>query len=428
MPGLNDYLDWRGDIPVTAENLNEVDNLIFCLLAYVDFEGILPSDPVAEGMTLREAAKEYFFTHREDEPRPLGLIVPAEIITLFRRLSETPRYQDLWLTGYVNEVCTEREMQFSAITVALPDHGYFVAIRGTDDTIVGWKEDFKLSYLDEVPAQRKAVSYLDSLPLRDEDVLYVGGHSKGGNLAVWGAVHASKRTQSKIKRVYSNDGPGFTEAMIRSDAYRRMSDRLTFLLPQSSLVGLLLANDSTYQIVKSRTLGLFQHNGLSWNVMGPSFVRQEKLSGRGVRTDTVVRERIDGMSREEKQTFVEMMFEVLESTGATTLTELANGKIKSAMAMLRTFHAFDKDKKEMAAYLFSKLFDIKLPQGKDKAKAKDAEIQSLPSDPNGENVPLPPALITATGKMETPSAPHPKKHRHAPKSNIKVVWHIGKTR
>ncbi len=381
MPGIQDYLDWRGDILATADNINEVDNMIFCLLSYVNFEGILPSSTTAEGMTLREAAKEYFFTHQENEPHPLGLIVPAEIVSLFRRLSETPRYRDLWLTGYVNEVCETQEMQFSALTVVLPSHGYFVAFRGTDDTIVGWKEDFKLAYLDEVPAQRKAAYYLDSLPLKDGDTLYVGGHSKGGNLAVWGAVHASERVKSAIRNVYSNDGPGFTEAMIRSDAYKSLSDRLTFLLPQSSLVGLLLANDATYQIVKSRTLGVFQHNGLSWNVMGPAFVREEKLSGRAVRTDTVVRERIDSMSREEKAAFVEMFFEILESTGATTLTELANGKVKTAVAMLKTYQAFDKEKKDMALYLACKLFDLKLPQSKNKAQAEEKGLDAdMPSD------------------------------------------------
>lgn len=415
MPGINDYLDWRGDIPATKDNINEVDNLIFCLLAYVNFDDILPDDPKADGMTIREAAKEYFFTYKEDVPHPLGLIVPTEIITLFRRLSETPRYRDLWITGYVNEISREREMQFSALTVVLPDHGYFVAIRGTDDTIVGWKEDFKLAYMEEVPAQRKAAVYLDSLPLKDGDTLYVGGHSKGGNLAVWGAVHASEKTRAAIKRVYSNDGPGFTEDMINSEAYRSMADRLTFLLPQSSLVGLLLVNDSTYQIIKSRTLGLFQHNGLSWEVMGSSFIRQEKLSGRGIRTDTVIRERIDSMSKEEKRAFVEMFFEVLESTGATTLTELANGGMKNAMSMLKTYQAFDKEKKEMATYLASKLFDIKLPTAKEKKSTTEKE--------------LPPSACKEADTQKAPASDasahdRPKVH-HAPKSEIKVVWHIG---
>lgn len=357
MPGINDYLDWRGDVPAVHDGINEVDNLIFCLLAYVDFEGILPSDTAAEGISIREAAKEYFFTHTEDDPHPLGLIVPPDILTLFRRLAEAPRYKNLLLTGYVNEICTEREMQFSVLTVRLPDDGLFVAFRGTDDTLVGWKEDFKLSYMDEVPSQRKATAYLNSLPVKENTALYVGGHSKGGNLAVWGAVHANEQVRAHIRRVYSNDGPGFTDEMIKSEAYQSISDRLTFLLPQSSLVGLLLAHDNSYQIIKSRSLGLFQHNGLSWDVMGASFVRQEKLTGRGVRTDTVIRERIDSMNREEKQAFVEMFFEVLESTGATTLTELSKDYLRNAHAMLKTFQAFDKEKKELASYLMSKLFD-----------------------------------------------------------------------
>ncbi len=368
MPNLKDYLDWRGDIPATKDNINEVDNLIFCLLSYVDFEGILPRDPAADGMTLREAAKEYFFAHNEDEHRPLGLIIPAGIIPLFRRLADTPRFQNVYLTGYVNEVCPTREMQFSALTVVLPDRGFFVAFRGTDDTIVGWKEDFKLSYMDEVPAQRMAAAYLDHLPLKEGDTLYVGGHSKGGNLAVWGAVHASEGTQKAVKQVFCNDGPGFTATMLNSEAYRRLSDRLTFLIPGSSLVGLLLSNDASYQIIKSRTLGVFQHNALSWEVMGPAFIRQEKLSSRGVHTDTVVRERIDAMSKEERQALVGIIFEVLESTGATTLTELSEGKMKTALTMLKTYQSFGKDKKELFAYLFGKLFDPKPQAVKDPPK------------------------------------------------------------
>lgn len=433
MPGINDYLDWRGDIPATSDNVNEVDNLIFCLLSYVDFDGILPADPRADGITLREAAKEYFFTHSEDTPHPLGLIVPGGIIALFRRLSETPRYRDLWLTGYSNEVCREREMQFAVLSVVFPDHGRFVAFRGTDDTIVGWKEDFKLSYMDEVPAQRKATDYLNRVPIVLGAKLYVGGHSKGGNLAVWGAVHAEREVQDAITRVYSNDGPGFTEAMLRSPAYQRMSDRLTFLLPQSSLIGLLLANDNTYQIVKSRSPGLLQHNGLTWDVMGPAFVRQEKLSGRGVRADTVVRERIDRMSGEEKRALVEAMFEVLESTGAETLTELAEGKWKNALSMLKTFQHFEKDKKDMITYLVGKLCDIRSPQGKEKSrpavKESAAPAGLLPpsaSENKGSGTEIAPTSPAKAAKAaKAASATHPARRASRPKT--RVVLHFGPT-
>ncbi len=374
MPSIQDYLDWRGDVPATGDNINEVDNMIFCLLAYVNFEKVYERIPPETEMTLREVAKEYFFTHDEKENRPLGLIVPTDILPLFRRLAETPRYSDIRVFGYINEICPRREMQFSAVTFGLNDGSLFVAFRGTDDSIIGWKEDFKLSYMDEVPAQAKATAYLNALPPEDT-VIFVGGHSKGGNLAVWGATHARPDVQARISRVYCNDGPGFTGEMLKSEAYLGMADRVIFLVPQSSLVGLLLANDGRYHIVKSRNVGIFQHDGLSWEVMGPSFVRSEKLTGRGVRTDTVVRERIERMSREDRQSLVEMFFEVLSSTGATTLTELVEDSAKNALAMFKTFQSFDKEKKELASYLLSKLFDLRTPQRKDPPKEQDAPVQ-----------------------------------------------------
>ncbi len=379
MPSIQDYLDWRGDVPATADNINEVDNMIFCLLSYVDFERIYERMPHDAEITLREAAKEYFFTYDEDANRPLGLIVPTDILPLFRRLAETPRYCDLRLRGFVNEICPEREMQFSAITFALEDGSLFVAFRGTDDSIIGWKEDFMLSYMDEVPAQAKATAYLNALPAEEDTALFVGGHSKGGNLAVWGATHARPDVQARIRRVYCNDGPGFTGEMLISEAYRGVADRVTFLVPQSSLVGLLLANDGRYQIVKSRNVGVFQHDGLSWEVMGSSFVRGDKLTGRGVRTDTVVRERIDGMSKDEKKALVEMFFEVLMSTGATTLTELVEDSAKNALVMFKTFQSFEKEKKDLAGYLLSKLFDTRPPQRKEQDAPLQIEARHTPA-------------------------------------------------
>ena len=368
MPSIHDYLNWRGDVPATCDNINEVDNMIFCLLAYVNFEKIYEHLSPDTPLTLREAAKEYFFSHDEKEHRPLGLIVPTDILSLFRRLADTPRFRGVTMFGYVNEICHEREMQFSAVTFRLEDGSLFVAYRGTDDSIVGWKEDFNLSYMDEVPAQSKATAYLNSLSADLSTALFVGGHSKGGNLAVWGATHARPDVQKRIRRVYCNDGPGFTGDMLSSEAYRGVADRVIFLVPQSSLVGLLLGNDGRYEIVKSRNVGVFQHDGLSWEVMGASFVRSEGLTGRGIRTDTVVRERIEGMSREEKQALVEMFFELLMSTGAETLSELVEDSAKNVIAMVRTYQSFDKEKKELAGYLLSKLFDTRASQRKDTAK------------------------------------------------------------
>lgn len=357
MPHVTDYIQWRGDIPFENDPLNEVDNLIFCLLSYVELDGAVPSTS-DRCVTLREAAKEYFFTHDPKDERPLGLIVPREIVALFRQMADAPRYRDLQLCGYVNEICEKKQVQFSALTIRLPDDTWFAAVRGTDDTIVGWREDFNLSWMDEVPAQRLTAEYLDNLPLTKNSRLYVGGHSKGGNLAVWGAVHASPATRDRIVRVYSNDGPGFSEKMLESEAYRTLADRIDSLVPQSSLVGMLLSHDEC-DVIRSSQLGIFQHNGLSWEVMGGSFVRAHRLSGRGVRNDSVIRARIDSMTMEERKKFTELFFGILESTGARTLTELNAGSIRNVIIMLRTVSDMDRETKEMALYLIGKLFDIR---------------------------------------------------------------------
>jgi hypothetical protein len=374
MPNLMDYLEWRGDLTFRESPPNEVDNLIFSLLSYVDLDGIVPSNHKG-GATVREAAAEYFFTHPEYAAHPLGLIIPADILTLFRRMAHTRRFRDLVLSGYVNEISEERETQFSAVTVRLPDEGIFVAFRGTDDTIVGWKEDFKLSILDEVPAQTMAAEYLNRLDLTPDAKLYIGGHSKGGNLAVWGAVHAEERVRDRIRTVFSNDGPGFSEGTVESEAYRNLASRIRVFLPEDSLVGLLLEHDESYTVVKSNRKGLFQHDGLSWEVLGGQFLRAEGLSHVGLRNDTVVRERIDAMTREERREFIRLMFNLLESTGAKTLTDLHHGKGKIALTLIKAYRDLPEKDQETAGYLWEKL------TGGDR---RDHKPPAIPASTGGE--------------------------------------------
>lgn len=379
MPNVFDYLEWRGDLTFEEAPLNEVDNLIFCLLSYVDLEGIVPTDPKQGRVTLRYAAAEYFFTHGDTLPdRPLGLIVPSDILTLFRRMGHCRRFRDLELTGYTNTVCEVREMQFSALTIRLPREQMFVAFRGTDDTIVGWREDFNLSHMEEVPSQRHAAEYLNALDMTPDTALFVGGHSKGGNLAVWGAVHADEEVRRRIVRVYSNDGPGFSEGTIASDAYRTLSDRIRVIIPEDSLVGLLLEHDEHYTVVKSNRKGVYQHDGLSWEVLGANFLRADSLSQRGIQHDTKVRARINAMTRDERKNFTRIMFSILESTGAKTLTELHQGGPKTVITMIKAFRDLSEEEQETAAYLWDKLAGNKpIEVGREKCKEESVDEKKI---------------------------------------------------
>ena len=355
MPTVFDYLKWRGDMTFEETPVSEADNLIFCLLAYADLDGIVPSSSKEGVKSLRAAAMEYFFRRRKKEDHPLGLILPPAILTLFRAMAGCPRFRDLELTGYVNEVNVQRDMQFSAITIRLPKDQIFVAFSGTDDSIVGWREDFCLSFMQEIPSQRKATEYLNTLDLTPETSLYVGGHSKGGNLAVWGATHAKDEVRKAIKGVYSNDGPGFSRELIHSPAYRDLKDRLHVFIPDDSLVGLLLEHDEDYTVIKSSRRGILQHDGLTWEIMGSKFCRAGCLSPKGVHTDTVLRSRIDSMTREERERFIRIFFAIIESTGATTLTDLMDGSGKRAVSVIKALRSMTVEDRKSAIFLLNKL-------------------------------------------------------------------------
>jgi hypothetical protein len=328
-----DYLDWRGDLSFVEAPFNEVDNLIFSKLVYVDLSGIVPPPGGAGGIVLREAAARYFEVHKEKEP--LGLLIPAEIQTLFRRLSETARFGGLILSGGVNLVDEEKEEQFSALTIELPDGSDFIAFRGTDDNIIGWKENFGMSFRDAIPAQKDALLYLCEAGARSAGALRLGGHSKGGNLAVYAAIHCRTDMQERILRVYNNDGPGFLEPAKGHPGYRNIRGRIVTLVPQSSLVGMLLNHSDDYEVVESSKLGPFQHNGFTWEVLGPSFVRRSDLSVGGQVFSRAVREWADELSLDQRRIFTEAFFEVLTSTGARTLTDLNERRLQQAVEMAR---------------------------------------------------------------------------------------------
>ncbi len=356
MPNVLDYIEWRGDLTLDDSPLNEVDNLIFCLLAYVDLDGIVPGYPKQGRISLRAAAAEYFLTHPEPTSRPLGLIIPSDILVLLRRMAQAPRYREIELTGYVNRISEKREYQFSAVTLHLPGESIFVAFRGTDDTIIGWKEDLNLSVMEEIPSQRMAADYLNSLDIPPDTDIIVGGHSKGGNLAVWGALHAEESIRQRITTVYSNDGPGFSEGTTRSDAYQALRPRICLLLPEDSLVGLLLEQEESYRVVKSNRRGLYQHDGLSWEVLGGSFLTAKDLSPVGLRNKTLLHDRIYAMPIPQRREAIRLLFTLLESTGAKTLTQLYSTKTHSAINLLKAYRALSEADRTAVRDLWEGLF------------------------------------------------------------------------
>ena len=343
MANLVDYLDWRGDLSFRTDPFNEVDNYICSQLGTPDFSLIIPEN--AREITLKDAVRIYssLWGERGDK---LGLLASPMVLPLLRKCADTVRYGDVRLSHFVNIVDEDNTEQFSAVCVHLCDGSCYIAFRGTDDSISGWKEDFLLSVLDQLPAQRDALDYLVQLSSEVEGELILGGHSKGGNLAVYAAVHAPAYIQNRISAVYNNDGPGFRESITNKPGYERMDGRIFSILPQHSVVGVLLEQSGHPTIVKSTTAGPESHDGFNWEVLGTQFVRCADFSRSGKALHEAMDRAIAGKDQQERREFVDAFFDLLTSTGAKTLTELVSSDKRVLLSLLRssrknpTVHSF----------------------------------------------------------------------------------------
>lgn len=194
------------------------------------------------------------------------LVLAKYDVDLLKLLAENRRYRNMKLTYYVNQIENESQMQFSAVTVQISKKLHFVSYRGTDNTLVGWKEDFNMSFTCPVPAQKSAVEYLEQVASKTTGELILGGHSKGGNLAVYAAAFCKQALQGRIATVYNFDGPGFSQKVIKAEGYINICNKVTTYVPQSSIVGMLLEHEEKYTIIHSNQLGIMQHDIYSWMV------------------------------------------------------------------------------------------------------------------------------------------------------------------
>lgn len=314
MGNLLDYLAWRGDLSFEQVPFCPVDGLILSVLSYTRFDGLVP-ESAEESVPLGQAAESIL-------SRPAGQrgncrSSPA----LLRALADAPRFARLELCAYADRFVPREETQFAALTALLGDGSAFLAFRGTDGTLVGWKEDFNLSFMDVVPAQLEAAEYVQDLASFFPGLLWLGGHSKGGNLAVSGASLATVKVRDRIKSVWSFDGPGLNPYLLARPGYQELRTRIRSFVPKSSVVGLLLAHEEPHTVVDSDQEGLFQHDPCSWQVLGPDFVRLEEVDSGSRLIDRTLKNWLAGLTNEQRETVADTLYELLSSGDAKTVKE-----------------------------------------------------------------------------------------------------------
>lgn len=343
MANIMDYLEWRGDLTLAASPFNEVDALLLAELSFINFEGLIPPPEIGRGVRLRDAAEEYF-ARNEGKEIDMGVLVPDKIPAMLCAMAGSKRFGNMLVNAFEERIDVELEQQFAAITVDLGDSSVYVAFRGTDDTLVGWKEDLNMGFLEEIPSQEQAVRYLKRIAKQYErKKLRVGGHSKGGNLAVYSAVKAAPEVQERILAVYNNDGPGFLYDLTATPEHQRIGDRIRTIVPQSSVVGRLMKHEQNVQIVHSTYEGLAQHDGFSWEVKGTKFVYLDEPSREGKLADETIDSWANELSAQQREALADALYEVLTATGAQTLSELNGEKLKSAVSMLKSYKNLDRE-------------------------------------------------------------------------------------
>ncbi|MBQ8310529.1 MAG: DUF2974 domain-containing protein [Clostridia bacterium] len=329
MGTVYDYLDWRGDLTFREVPPNEVDCLLFSVISYMDFQEIVPDAHTNGSISLMAAANGFLARNPDPKKHAMGVLIPREIIKVFSKMKNTKRFRNVEMKAFVNLIDTEHEIQFSAVTFLLGNGSAVVTYRGTDDILVGWKEDMNMCFLPVVPAQEKAVEYLREASDAYDGRLILTGHSKGGNLAVFAAVHSERAIRERITDVFSNDAPGFGQSILEDPVYLEMRPLIRSFVPQSSIVGMLLEHDENYTVVKSRQkTGLLQHNGLSWEILGGGFVRLKEISNESKNTDRTVNQWIRDMTPAQREEFAEAVYQLFSVDGVTTLTDLVGVRKK----------------------------------------------------------------------------------------------------
>ena len=355
-----DYLDQVAYDSIYDTPFNELDMLMLTELTYLPFDQIV-SDQMSPDCTCR------LFEAAEKLPQDLSMLVTKNRLKLLEKVASSTRFKNIKLMGYVNDIDPDVQKQFAAMIFKIKPETYVLTFRGTDDSIIGWKEDFHMTYMDQVPAQKTAVNYLrkamDALPGQ----FILTGHSKGGNLASYAASQIESEYQERIQIIYSYDAPGLNHSVITSQGYQTISDKIKRYIPQGSIVGMMLETPKQAQIVKSTAIGgLAQHDTFTWQISDQTFVLLDNLNPDSLQVDKTLKNWVDSVSDEELKDFFDLFFGLILDAGISSINDLTKlENFNKILAVFENANALTDQEREMLTRLAKLLVDMRYQSWKD---------------------------------------------------------------
>lgn len=347
------YVKKYGDYTFMEKPLNHVDSLVLCQLSYLKFDGLVPAPdqskrPVSIKKIAADRAVDTLFSDKRYEESNRAL---------FEAALKSKRYRQLKMNCYVNRIETERETQFSAITFYLEGGSVYIAFRGTDETLIGWKEDFNMAFQTPVPGQQYAVDYLEQVAERLSGEFYIGGHSKGGNFAVYAAMYCKKQIKERILRIYSMDGPGFLPEVLEKGEYARIEDRLVKILPRSSLVGMMFETSPKCRVVESKGFGLFQHDPYTWLTEGDDFLYVKRIYGSRRFTNDALNAWICSLDQEKRRVLIDALYQIILASKTENLIEFSEDIGKSMAGIFQGLREVDEETRRMFFGFINSFFE-----------------------------------------------------------------------
>ena len=351
---LLDYLAWRNDVPLSLSPFNEVDNVIFSYLSYIEFGKLL--EEKGDGFfDLKEQYEHFCEKHSMEEIKTAGQFTERAPL-LLQKMMEGARFQDTKVGYYVKDFDKDTVKQFAALCFLLPDGTNYVSFRGTDETITGWREDFLMSCKSETAGAKEAVSYFNKVAKALEGKFILGGHSKGGNFAMYAAAFCEAEYKERIVQVYNNDGPGFREEIIQSPEFQELLPKIITIAPQSSIIGQLLSNPAEQHVIHSTAKGILQHDAMTWEAEKDALVSSE-LDELSEYTKTTLGSWLESMDDETRESLCTTAFSLIESTKSETFIEFSGNLMKNMETIWKEMGKLPEDKKKEIMNALSKLIE-----------------------------------------------------------------------
>ena len=328
-----DYIKMRGDLTFAQSDFNSVDALILSQIAYNNIDCLVSPD-FKQKITLEELAERFTATKDYEKRCNMGAMINPLTPKLLQEAARSHRFGKIKVSGFINKIDEAAIEQFSAITYQLESERYVVALRGTDDTIVGWYEDFNLGYMDEVPAQKDTREYVQGAMAALKGRFIITGHSKGGNLSVKGGMSVPKKSLGRLEAVYNFDGPGFFAPVYKTPEFLQIKDRVFAYFPEFCVVGMMFEHTNQYKIVACSAEGILQHDPFTWNVAGPCFETASAFDEASEIFYSSFNTWAARLSPQERKKFIDTLFDVFYASGAKTNYEIDQNKLVCGGKML----------------------------------------------------------------------------------------------